>query len=399
MIKSNYKLVYYAWIGLIVLVFSSLLPASIVRAQSPVINAVFFYSPSCPYCHKVIQEDLPPLLEKYGSQLNIIGVNVSIQEGQELYQSAVKRFNIPEDKLGVPCLIVGETILVGRFEIPEQFPGIIETGLAQGGISLPDVPGLKEALARNPEASQGNTADTSNADNTVSSSSSSNVESNSQGEQNAPSGEQSEISGAGELLQEDFAAEQRTMIERFRSDLTGNLVSVIVLLGMIGTVFAVGASYTKTELSFPGSWPGWVVPLLVVIGLGVSVYLSYVEVTHTDAICGPVGNCNAVQQSPYARLFGLIPVGVLGIFGYLLIGITWLLHELGPENWRGILALLLWGLTLGGVLFSIYLTFLEPFVIGATCAWCITSAIVITLLFLATSKDAKIAWSQISNPD
>jgi len=31
-----------------------------------------------------------------------------------------------------------------------------------------------------------------------------------------------------------------------------------------------------------------------------------------------------------------------------------------------------------GVLFTIYLTFLEPFVIGATCMWCITSAILMT---------------------
>jgi uncharacterized membrane protein len=27
---------------------------------------------------------------------------------------------------------------------------------------------------------------------------------------------------------------------------------------------------------------------------------------------------------------------------------------------------------------SVYLTFLEPFVIGATCAWCLTSAVLMT---------------------
>ena len=45
-----------------------------------------------------------------------------------------------------------------------------------------------------------------------------------------------------------------------------------------------------------------------------------------------------------------------------------------------------------GVLFSIYLTFLEPFVIGATCAWCITSAIVMTLIFWVSTGPAKQAW-------
>ena len=374
MINSNNKLKNFAWIVLLILVSGSILPASSVKAQSPVVNAVLFYSPSCPACHKVIQDDLPPLLEKYGPQLNIIGVNVSIHEGQELYQSAVMRFNIPEEKLGVPCLIVGDTILVGTSEIPGHFPGIIENGLAQGGISLPDVPGLKEALANSPQANQGGEGSVDLAGKTQSSS--------------EPS-----------IMLDGLSVDQRTLIDRFNSDLTGNLISVAVLVGMIGSVIAVGVNYARTENSFPGSWPGWTIPVLVMIGLSVSAYLSYVELTQTDAICGPVGNCNAVQQSLYARLFGLLFVGVLGILGYLMIGVVWLLQKISPDSWRSILALLLWGLASGGVFFSIYLTFLEPFVIGATCAWCITSVIVITLLFLATTGDAKIAWSEISQGD
>ncbi len=46
-----------------------------------------------------------------------------------------------------------------------------------------------------------------------------------------------------------------------------------------------------------------------------------------------------------------------------------------------VLALLL-GLYLFGTVFSIYLTFLEPFVTGATCAWCLTSAMMILILSL-----------------
>ena len=41
-----------------------------------------------------------------------------------------------------------------------------------------------------------------------------------------------------------------------------------------------------------------------------------------------------------------------------------------------------------GVLFSIYLTFLEPFVIGASCAWCLSSAIVMTLILWASTGPA-----------
>jgi uncharacterized membrane protein len=44
------------------------------------------------------------------------------------------------------------------------------------------------------------------------------------------------------------------------------------------------------------------------------------------------------------------------------------------------------------VLFSIYLTFLEPFVIGATCAWCLTSALIMTLLLWAAAPEAAAVW-------
>jgi len=50
--------------------------------------------------------------------------------------------------------------------------------------------------------------------------------------------------------------------------------------------------------------------------------------------------------------------------------------------------LLVWGMVWIGTLFSIYLTFLEPFVIGASCIWCLTSAVIMTLLLWATTPAA-----------
>jgi len=46
-----------------------------------------------------------------------------------------------------------------------------------------------------------------------------------------------------------------------------------------------------------------------------------------------------------------------------------------------------------GLLFFIYLTFLEPFVIGATCAWCISSAIIMTLITLFSTAVVLNAWA------
>jgi uncharacterized membrane protein len=46
-------------------------------------------------------------------------------------------------------------------------------------------------------------------------------------------------------------------------------------------------------------------------------------------------------------------------------------------------------MTLVATGFSIYLTFLEPFVIGASCAWCLTSALIATLLLLAATPERR----------
>lgn len=48
--------------------------------------------------------------------------------------------------------------------------------------------------------------------------------------------------------------------------------------------------------------------------------------------------------------------------------------------------LALFGMSLVGVLFSLYLTYLEVFVIEAVCAWCLTSALLMTLMFLMASS-------------
>jgi len=52
-------------------------------------------------------------------------------------------------------------------------------------------------------------------------------------------------------------------------------------------------------------------------------------------------------------------------------------------------------MTAFGTLFSIYLTFLEPFVIGATCLWCLSSAVIMTTLFILALKPGCHAWCEL----
>ena len=180
-------------------------------------------------------------------------------------------------------------------------------------------------------------------------------------------------------------------VGRFMQDPLANSIAVLVLLGMIAVGIYVMVSYLQGPDRKFIQFPDWVIPVLAFLGLGVAFYLTYVEVTNANAVCGPVGNCNSVQQSSYAKLFGILPVGLLGAAGYLAILVLWIMRKFGPSSLDKLTALLIWGMAWFGLLFSIYLTFLEPFVIGATCAWCIASAILITLILLASTSEAKEA--------
>jgi len=203
-----------------------------------------------------------------------------------------------------------------------------------------------------------------------------------------PSGEGVRPTGPVGLAEAARELESMTMWDRFNQDRGGNSLSVVVLLGMLVSLLLRG--FPPRVKARP--WPLWVVPVLVVVGVGVASYLSYIEITHTQAVCGPVGDCNTVNQSPYATLFGFLPIGVFGLIGYALVLLLWGVGRWGPEAQRAGADLGLWGAALFGTLFSIYLTFLEPFVIGATCAWCLTSAVIMTLLLWATAPLAVKGW-------
>jgi len=373
----------------IILVLFLIIPINhkIAYADTQVVRAIIFYSQTCGHCHKVITEDLPPLAEKYREQLQIIGIDVTYEEGQNLYQAAIVKYEIPDHRYGVPTLIVGDTVLVGSGEIPALFPGIIEDGLSDSGIDWPDIPGLDEILIAQGLDSSKDVSNEPVQEESATSTETLNDPSPSEEEVTNSANSQDEQSQSNVLSQnEQPASFSSLMAYRFTSDLDGNILAVIVLLGMIISVIGVGYRYIKGSEISKVKWPIWAIPVLSIIGLIAAIYLSYVEITSTDAFCGPVGDCNTVQDSPYAHLFGIIPIGVLGIAGYLTIIALWLAQQYGPKSFIKFSTVAIWSLAWFGVLFSIYLTFLEPFVIGATCAWCIGSAIVMTLILWATTE-------------
>lgn len=357
--------------------------------DNAVVRVVFFFSPTCGHCEYVINDVLPGIFEEYGGDpevvydealppeevafyemtngtLAILFADLTSDDAIALYDADTERLGVPDDRLGVPRLVVEDAYYVGSKEIPDALPGIIEGGLARGGIPWPDIPGMSDAIASVPAMADGDQPD---------------------GEQptadDPPEDPEAVLPSSGD----------ESVADRFGNDPVGNSLAVLVLIAMLASLVAIPLMISSGRL---GTGPAWLVPLLAIVGIGVSIYLGSVEASGVEAVCGPVGDCNAVQQSEYATIFG-IPIGILGVAGYCLLLGGWLISRFTEDRLADLGMILQAAVAAGGTLFSIYLTFLEPFVIGATCIWCLTSAVAITGLLWTTAAPGRAALKRLGS--
>jgi uncharacterized membrane protein len=165
------------------------------------------------------------------------------------------------------------------------------------------------------------------------------------------------------------------------------LLSGGVTVALMVETASIGMQWRATR--WHDSQSKWLLPIAALAGLIVAAYLSSVEASQSQAVCGLIGHCNIVQQSAYARLFGVLPVGILGVFGNICILLAWFVGQASNVRLVRLTQRALRAMVLFGVVFSIYLTFLEPFVIGATCIWCLTSAAIMLLMLWLTIPEAQ----------
>jgi uncharacterized membrane protein len=140
--------------------------------------------------------------------------------------------------------------------------------------------------------------------------------------------------------------------------------------------------------------------VLTTIGLGVASYLTYVHYSGVPPLCSTTHNtCLKVQTSIYSKLAG-VPVALIGLIGY----VTILASLLAPQREETRFATMAFALV--GFGFSAYLTSREAFSLHEYCEWCVSSAIIMTLLaglavwrFLRGAPPASVPPVATAEPD
>jgi hypothetical protein len=290
-------------------------------------------------------------------------------------------------------------VLVGSVEIPDQFPGIVREGLASG-IDWPAIPGFVPPVESGEPTAQATMVATPSTTASPPATATEIVATATvtleDTETTSPTPDMEPTTVA--LAEEDSASlildssQQEIAFddsENPPADPVGFALSTAILIIMV-----LACAYVAWRLLVPAAGAreagritietglGWAIPLLAIVALGVAAYLAYVEVNQVAAVCGPVGHCNLVQSSSYARIVG-VPIALLGIVSYVAIIILWVVDRfVQRDSWKMAARIGLIALTVFGTLFSIYLTLLELFVIHAVCAWCLTSAVVMTILMV-----------------
>jgi uncharacterized membrane protein len=130
------------------------------------------------------------------------------------------------------------------------------------------------------------------------------------------------------------------------------------------------------------------VALVALAGVFVALYLTLYKLGYIGTLACAVGSCETVQTSKWATFLGF-PVGAWGVAYYLaVLGLALIGLTARYADSRQLSDVLL-GVTGFGLLFSLWLTYLELFVIHAICQWCVVSAILATILFVLSWLDRR----------
>jgi len=123
------------WRIIVLMLWLFVLVAPVPHATEPVVRAFFFYSQTCSHCEAVQTEVLPPLLSKYGAQLELRYFDIAGTENYEALLALEKRYGVTQPD--IPEIFIGQRALVGEEAIRVQLDGLIKDILSAGGADYP----------------------------------------------------------------------------------------------------------------------------------------------------------------------------------------------------------------------------------------------------------------------
>jgi len=125
-------------------------PVSAFQAEGEPLQVLYFYATDCAHCKVVYEEVLTPLMEQYGSQLDLRMLEIGIPENYELLIAMEAYFGVEPAERSLPVIVAGEQVLVGEEPARTSFAAILEEN-TQAGIAWPALPGFDPAALQTGE--------------------------------------------------------------------------------------------------------------------------------------------------------------------------------------------------------------------------------------------------------
>ena len=131
-----------------------------------------------------------------------------------------------------------------------------------------------------------------------------------------------------------------------------------------------------------------IVAALALAGIFISLYLTLYKIGVIGELSCSIGSCETVNSSKWSRFLGL-PVAAWGLLFYLDVFAVALVGTLARFENEPVISTVLVVEAGVGVVFSAWLTYLELGVIHAICIWCVTSAVIVAVIFLVSVVDGR----------
>ena len=133
----------------------------------------------------------------------------------------------------------------------------------------------------------------------------------------------------------------------------------------------------EAESHQPILWSYLIAALVSLVGLGDAIYLTVQHITGESLRCTIVSGCSEVLSSPYAQV-GPVPLASIGAVAYFAVFSLAILAAFGYRLAIPLLKVILAMMFLT----TLWLLYLQAFVIRHFCQYCLLSAAVTTILVL-----------------